>query len=589
MAGASVGETRARPSALTSTTAPAGALQSPNFYAPHQPQWPNYDGPNSILRGYERTLYAMRCIDTIANSLAGLDFVVGNTRTKTPRDTAPLAQLLGPPPGFPNTRWSSAALWKYAIRQYLILGKWAWLHEYDSAGRIVGLWPLQAQYVIPIKAAQNSTQDYFEGYEYGMAGMPNYRRFRLDEISYFWRPSQRDLSQPESPVNLAAMEINVYSLLNQYDQGFLMNGGVPAHMIITPPWETKEDRSSFRRQFRRDFSGPANANKVMFAEREVEPGETGTTSPQAVEVVQLGQSQKDSQLDTLRKEKIYDICALFGVPLSILGRSENNKYDTADQDRINYWLETVQPLARDVADMVNINIGRLVSTTDAGWFDLSQVPELRPKPVIDPAQVPALLAEQVFTVDEIRKLNWDLDPLPEDAFPEPAAEPPLPAIESTPPTDAPPADTGTGSVVPVQAARAVRLDQLETLRGLLAVELADQRAEIERRRDGARGGRLRARAAVSLAGVYDTEHWHARMAKRLAPALDALGVRAADQDSYLADITAEVFDHLAGGMFGSAFDTDLYMNYLDAYLPTPGGVPIASVQAALMQLAAGRP
>lgn len=585
-----------RAPALHSQGAPPGALMTPNYSVPHQPLWPNYDANSTIRRGYERNIYVRRAIETIANSISGLDFVAGNAASKLPRPTSALQQLLGPAPGSPNPRWSAAQVWNYAIKQFLIMGKWAWLKEFDSAGRVVGLWPLAAQHLVPIKAADTSRISYFEGYEYGRVGMPNYRRFSLDQVVYCYRPSQYDLSQPESPVNLAAMEINIYALLSQFDQGFLENGGVPAHLIVTPPWSTREDRSAFRNQFRRDFGGARNANKVMFAERDLEPGENGQNSPESVEVQTLGQSQKDSQLDVLRDSKIADLVVAWGVPLSLLGDSRLSKYTNMQTDRENYWQETVKPKLAELADLVNINLGAGLSSTDVGWFRTDGVPELRPRPVIDVQYAPQLVESGVLTIDEVRKLNWQLDALPEDAFPQPAAEPsalpdavpePEPEPEPKPEPKPKPTVEPAAKVVPIKAARSVRLDQLETVRGLLQVELADQRAEIERRRDGVRGGRHRAAAAVSLANAYDTEHWAQRTVRRLAPACRALGMNDGQIEGWSQDITAEVFDQLAvGAPLDDAFDEDTAMGAIDGRLPG-AGVPVQSVQAALLSISSG--
>jgi HK97 family phage portal protein len=579
---------RARPAALASKRPPAGALQDPVFNnIPGQPMWTQYEGPNQV-KLYGRNIYATRAIEFIADNISALPFLCGNYKSKTPRPTSAMQQLLGPMPGNPNPLWSAADMWKYSIIQYLVLGKIAWLNERDDSGRIVALWPLMAQHLIP-ETAGIQGKSYFKGYRYGTQGAFGYREFGLKDITYIWRPSQKDLREPESPLQLTKYAIDVARLIDQFDNAFLSNGGVPTHLVVTPAFDSPASSRAFRDQFSRKFGGASNAGKPMFAEYTTEPGDTGgAQSQKTVSVEVIGQSQKDSQLHELRKDKIQDILVGIGIALSLLGYSGDAKYTNMESDRKNAWQGRMGPIAAELASRVNTVLGpEMDNPADVGWFDTSGVPELRQAPVFTETEGIAAVAARLITPDEYRH-DRGMPPLP-DGQGEKLVAKPKPVTPRLPAADPEPVDPETAQTkpkAPPVKARAVRTDLLDVLRGQLELELAAQRLELEMRRDGKRGGRNRARAAVSLAEVYDVEHWRGRLARNLAPAARAAGLSDGEVTNWSEDITGAVFDQLADGSLEVFDEPGPFMQMLDHAHVQPR-VQLDTLETQLLQIQAG--
>lgn len=580
---------RARPPAPRSVRPPGGALDAPgSFSTPGQPLWPTFEGATQVnLVG--RNLYAARCVEKIASSISALPYCGGNVKTRSARPTSQRMQLLGPAPGGPNPLWSSARMWRYSLIQYLAMGKFAWLNERDSAGRIVAYWPLMAQHLVPVNAKATSST-YFSGYRYGSRGQNGYREFGFDEVTYVYRPSQLDLRQPEAPLRLARYGIEIMRLIDEFDRAFLDNGGVPAHLVVTPGFESKDSRRAFRNQFGRKFGGARNAGKTAFAEYEDEPGDYGQGQPrQTVDVKVIGQSQKDAQMAETRLSRVDDMVVALGVPLSLLGLSRDSKYTNMDVDRRNYWQETIKDLLSDIEDGTNIATAELDGPLDVGWFDLSGVPEMRKPPVFDPAEGIQAVSEGLITDNEWRA-DRGLPPKDGgDVYRTPA--PTLPAVTDAPQIEAnkndspstPPADqTKPRRAVQVTA---VRTDVLAVVREQLTTELAAQRAELEARLAGKRGGRKRAHAQLDLGLAYDREHWQRRIATNLAPGLRAAGYGDMDVTNWSEDITASVFEQLDGttALGADPFDAGQYMGLLGQ----PAQLDAATVQQALVQLAQG--
>lgn len=387
--------------AVQSQRAPAGALSQFTWRVPPgQPLQPKDNGENLIRGGYEGNVYAARCINRIANDVAGMPFRAGDPISNNFSLHAPLAQLLGPAPGSPNLRWSAHALWRYSIAQYLILGKFCWLKEYAPGTKtVVGLWPLPAQYVLPMPA--ESGNDYFAKFAVGVRGTVGYFETAPENLVYCYRPSQSDMRQPESPVALATLDLNIATLIGQFDYAFLKNGGVPAYVVRTASFTSDDDRIGFREQFDAKYQGPENAGRVMFYEQDLFAGDDGGYPPDPFRIEAIGLSQKDSAMPELRASKVADICVAFGVPLSILGDSRVSKFTNMQSDRQNYYLTTILNQARETSDSVNIELAQGLGR-EVGWFDTTDVPELRkPRRFADTDGLQLVLAK-VIHPDEFR-------------------------------------------------------------------------------------------------------------------------------------------------------------------------------------------
>lgn len=556
--------------------APAGALAQPVWYTPNQPVMPDLDGETAIKMGYQRSTYAYRAVNCLASDIAKLPFRAGPldaVSTERFNLQAPLARLLGPAPGSPNPRWSAGMLWRYGLIQYLVLGKLAWVYGKDATGRIDGLWPLQAQHLFPVPNTDGRGSDYFSHFEYGVRGSVNFREYSLDEVCYLYRPSQLDFLKPESPIEAAAPDINVAHLINQFDAAFLQNGGVPAHMVITPPFATGPDRQSFREQFTSRFGGPSNAGKVMFAERELEPGDGGPSTPDSVEVKVLGTHQRDSEMAVLRESKVRDLMVALGVPMSMLGDSSGRTFSNAEREAKNYWRGPVMNLVREIQDQVNINVSPKLGT-ETGWFDTSGVPELAPDPKFpDDRSALELIAAEVITVDEYRR-DKGLPPAGEVGLPErkPASQQApvqdshsVPATaEETPRAQGPsqpvsipsqgagrpaPEIPSTADSGPIQgqarshaAPPVVERMLAKQLQESMKAQAASARAKLT----GRRGRRAATQSSADPSVLYDTGYWSARLAEELAPALSEMGYTEERTAQASSDVTARVFGQLAG-------------------------------------------
>ena len=214
------------------------------YASPGQPMMIRWD-PASSIEAYYESLWVMRCVRTIADTLASLPFMAGKN-ARDPNNSVtncPLAYMLGPPPGSPNTSSTARALWAWTVCQYIVTGKVSWETQLnprrkgpDGKGQIVGLWPLVSAALTPIPSMGGDTWwDSFE-YETPWGVIP----LKTENVMYAWKPSQRDWRQPESPLEAARSAISMQIGIERFMNSLLKNGLTAAHVVVTPPFEEPE-------------------------------------------------------------------------------------------------------------------------------------------------------------------------------------------------------------------------------------------------------------------------------------------------------------------------------------------------------------
>lgn len=436
-----------------------------------------------IQRAYLANTFVYACVRAIAQDLASLPFRVGADPEK-PADfdtRNPLAQMLGPPPHGPNPRTSARKLWMWIVAQYLLTGKFGIEKERQGGrnGPVVGLWPLVSRFLTPLES--DGGADWFKGFAYDTGARKV--NFDRDEIVYEWRPAQDDWRKPESVLAASRLDIEVAVMTDRYDRAFLSNDARPAAIVVHSWFDDDAERRKFREQFHARHRGPDNAGSIAFAEAD---GEDGSLSG-AIDVKQLGLTQKDAQMIERYDAKLRAITVAFGCPLSRLGDASKRTFSNSKQEWSNYWTSTIGGLAVELADAVNMQLAPELAPGMAGWFDMSRVEALdRTARPTTAAEAVTLVKGKVATKNEGREF---VGLPPTDGGDEFAEDPPLPA-PSAPTVDpaAATADAAAGAGEPTRAAApppapgpAAHVEDEATLADEER-RLAEERARIEEER-----------------------------------------------------------------------------------------------------------
>lgn len=383
-------------------SAVVGPVQTYAYRGIGQPQYADWGAESAIKQAYLVNTVVYACTRVLAETVASLPFRAGKDINKPTqfRPDAPLARLLGPPPGGPNPDTSASSLMANYVGQRVVTGRYGAEIEWSGKpgkSQVVALWPLVAQYLNPVPASKGTY--YFERFEYLINSQP--KSLSREQCYYDWQPSLADWRQAESPLQAARLDVSVAVMQDIYDKAFLQNDAKPAHMVVHKYFAKDQERDNWREQFSARFQGPENAGQTLFAE--IEDGDVKS----AIDVITLGMSQTDADFFRRYEQKIRSICWAMGVPLSKLDASGRTFANAAQEDKA-WWQSTILPLLTKLQESINMRLAPLVGN-EVGWFDLSAVEALQPVRKSAPADPLKAYQLGIANKNEVRAIAFALD------------------------------------------------------------------------------------------------------------------------------------------------------------------------------------
>jgi HK97 family phage portal protein len=386
---------------------PSAATKSLRWVNPSQAQPPDWSAEQAFRIAYYMSVVVFACTRLHANTLSSLPFRVGADPGK-PKDfdpNAPLARLLGPPPGGPAPKLSARRLWAWTTAQRIVTGRNGWEIETAPGSDVpVALWPLPSSHLTPVPTT--SGVEWFSAFEFGRPG--DKRRLRADRVAYDWDPRGDDFRQPESALEAAGLSIAVEVMQAKYDYAFLRNDARPAAIVVTEEFEDEDSYRAFKDQWNGQHGGPDNAGRMAFVEA-AGGGDRGVVG--AVDVKVLGFSPKDAQAAQRHAAAMEHTAMALGTPWSLLDAS-GRTFSNAGQEWSNWVHTRLLPLIRDFQDMVNMQLAPLFGP-NVGWFDLSSLGiDEAVEPQTAKVGAPSMVQAQLMTIDEARA-DYGLGPLPD--------------------------------------------------------------------------------------------------------------------------------------------------------------------------------
>lgn len=398
-----------------------------------------WDADAAVRQAYLANVFVYACVTIIANTIASLPLRAGKNPDK-PQEfdlDAPLARLLGPPPGSPSRDTTPSQLWAHSIAQRLVTGRFGWELEWSGKpgnSELIALYPLISRFIEPVPPAKGQqSATWFVKYAYDANG--ERKTFETNEIFYDWKPSLTSWHQPESALQAARLNISGAVMQDIYDYSFLKNDSRPAALVVTEHWESQEHRERFQAKFDAKFRGPGNAGKMLFTE----VGDNRSTHPisQMVDIKNLGLSHKDADTVNRYSGNIKAIVAGLGVPMSKLDAS-GRTFDNASEEDKTWWVSRLLPLVRELQEAINVRLAPLVGD-EVCWFDLSEVEVLKKAKAYNPDQARDAYDEDAITKNEYREVLGEEaieggDKFKSEFAPEPQPEPIPDENQNTPET-----------------------------------------------------------------------------------------------------------------------------------------------------------
>lgn len=263
-----------------------------------------------------------RCLDIRADAINRLDWYVEDKRTHKRIEQHPLEVAI---------KTSPHHLMKRIIRSRDLWGE-TFLYPYDNLfGYCTGI-----QWLNNLTTQIIITQGYINSFQYVPIQGGRAHTFARDEIAYLHTFNPFNDLRGASLLTRVLEDAQVGEEISSASKAFYENGAQPGVMLILDQDMNSPEAQSFIDYWKKNFGGSRNTNKPVLIPRVIKD----------VKVLERAEIADDV---TLRESTRREICAGFGVPLSIAGAWDDANYQSAPEQRKSLYEETVFPLADDVA------------------------------------------------------------------------------------------------------------------------------------------------------------------------------------------------------------------------------------------------
>ena len=230
-----------------------------------------------------------------------------------------------------------------SIQHFELTGEIWWLIVRNRGGRPVELWPIRPDRIRPVPHAT----DFIAGYIYtiGTLQIPLERK----DVIFIRRPSPLDPYRGIGTVQSMMMDIGAEQMASQWTRNFFSNGAMPGGILQFDEGMSDADFERLVSRWTEQHQGVANAHRVAVLERG--------------KWVDRKFSQRDMQMEQLRKLNRDIIFGAFGVPASVMGITESVNRANAEAGDVLFGRWILKPRLERIKQAVNERLVHLVDKT----------------------------------------------------------------------------------------------------------------------------------------------------------------------------------------------------------------------------------
>jgi len=337
------------------------AYEYTNTWDVGQPVYPDPHFQNNVKFGLRKNELIYSCIALKADSAAQTRLLVHNRKDGAERPEHPLRSLIGQP----NPYMTEFDFVGIVLMMLDLAGRCVWEKERSRAGRVVGLWPLRPDWLLPVRGPTGFPM----GYEYHVPGAPNGRPIPLDsrDVLEFklWDPL--DMYNGLAPVSVAGRVGDVDNAATDYLKRFFEHGGVPQGILSSKLKLTDPQVTDIRRRWRERYGGWAKWMEPAVLDSDATYQQTG------LDFKEMGFEVLDARAEAR-------ICAVLGVPPILVGAKvglDRSTFSNAEQAEKYFWQHTLMPVYKRIRDELQSDLAtEFGSDVELRW-DLSEVAALQ--------------------------------------------------------------------------------------------------------------------------------------------------------------------------------------------------------------------
>jgi HK97 family phage portal protein len=354
-----------------------------------------WDIATAINEGYNASAAVYTCVEKRAKLVSSAPWIV---KRKLPDGTFetlpdhPLQKLIDMPN--PGTSWLEIM---YEVSQQLDLAGNAYMSEIKAgvSGLPTQLWLLPSQY-IKIKPGNVNLID---SYEYQESSSKKFNIMADDMIQLkLPNPNSRYFGQPTLMAAGRATDIDRESGI--WQKNSLENRGVVDLHVEVPDTMQPDQIDALKVSIKEKQTGSANAREPWITSGKIN---------------QLGQTAIEMDFVNSRKAVWAEICAVFGMSMSVLGFTENVNLANGAEQQKALWVNSIIPMLELIKQQLNAQL----STEFDGVildYDLSNIEALQENFTEKLANAEALyrMGYTSASINRRLELGFEDDEIPEE-------------------------------------------------------------------------------------------------------------------------------------------------------------------------------
>jgi len=228
---------------------------------------------------------------------------------------------------------------KYTLFEHLqanieLWGNEYWLIERNNKGLPLELYPLDPDKIQPV----SDPFQYIASYKYQLQGKTY--EIPAENIIHFKTFNPKNVILGMSTVEAARAAIETDEAAKLYNRAFFENGANPGTILEYPGNLNKDQMDRLKDQWDSQFAGFKKAYRTAIAQG-------------GLKIHQIEMSHGDMQFIEQRKLSRDEICAMFKVPLEILGVLSQTTYASAKAAEYVFMRRTIRPKEMRIVDTLN--------------------------------------------------------------------------------------------------------------------------------------------------------------------------------------------------------------------------------------------
>lgn len=225
--------------------------------------------------------------------------------------------------------------------------------------------------------------------------------WKTDEVSYIYNENAFDDLHGSSRILSVLHEANVHEEIARAAQAHFANDARPGIMFLPETDMGVGQAQEFLDYWKGNFQGSLNVNKPVMLPSAI----------RSVQVLERASLKDDVELrGTIRRE----ICAAFGVPLSVAGAWDDANYQSAPEQRISLYEDTIIPTADENAKDMSMYLLPFFEKNNRYrvWYDAKKLLALAEDKQAKTTALNAQLVSGGLTLNQYREA-LDMEGLPE--------------------------------------------------------------------------------------------------------------------------------------------------------------------------------